>query len=141
LAIAEMEGPSTEPDPRDKLTIVILTVPDPRLEALLASAALLAGMRPTAVEDMKVLLGALLLAAATLADVLKDGLVRLFAPALGTTTSQVSLSCGEVVLTGFASDRRGNPVADPHLRPADVRRLAVSDVTVGGSSIYSRVAG
>jgi hypothetical protein len=132
---------STEPDPGDTLSIVILTVPDPGLEALLASAALLPGVRSAAAEDIKVIIGALLLAFATLADALKNGLIHLLAPVLGTAASQISLCCGEVVVSAFASDRQGNPVIDPHLRPADVWRLAVSDVTVDGSSVFGQAAG
>jgi hypothetical protein len=120
---------------------MIISVPNPGLEALLASAALLAQMWPTAAEDVMVILGALMLAGRTLADVLQNGLVRMLAPVAGAAESQVSLACGQVVISAFAADRRGEPVLGPHLRPSDVWRLAVADLAVGGISVLSQAAG
>ena len=62
-------------------------------------------------------------------------------PAPGTAESQVSLACGQVVLSAFAVGRRGEPVPSPHLRPSDVWRLAVADLAVGGISVLSQAAG
>jgi hypothetical protein len=120
---------------------MIITVPNPWLEALLASAALLTQLGPAAAEDVMVILGMLLLAGTTLADVLRNGLVRVLAPTPGTAESQVSLACGQVVLSAFATDRHGEPVPGPHLRPSDVWRLAVADLAVGGISVLSQAAG
>ena len=120
---------------------MIISVSNPGLEALLASAALLAQMWPTAAEDVMVLLGALMLAGATLADVLRNGLVRMLPPGPGTTEPQVSLACGQVVLSASAADSRGEPVPSPYLRPSDVWRLAVADLAIGGISVLSQAAG
>ena len=88
-----------------------------------------------------VILGALLLAGTTLADTLRNGLVRVLAPVPGSAESQVSLACGQVVLSAFAADRHGEPVPAPHLRPSDIWRLAVADLAVGGASVLSQAAG
>jgi hypothetical protein len=120
---------------------MIITVPNPWLEALLASAATLAQMWPAAAEDVMVILGALMLAGATLAEVLQNGLVRMLAPAPGAAESQVSLACGQAVISAFAAGRRGEPVPVPHLRPSDVWWLAVADLAVGGISVLSQAAG
>lgn len=120
---------------------MIITVPNPWLEALLASAALLAQLGSAAAEDAMVILGLLLLAGTTLADVLRNGLVRVLAPAPGTAESQVSLACGQVVLTALTAGRHGEPVPGPHLRPSEVWRLAVADLAVGGISVLSQAAG
>jgi hypothetical protein len=120
---------------------MILTVADPRLDALLASGTLLACLWPAVVEDVKVLLGTLELAGATLADVLRHGLVRLTAPFPRTAVSQVGLACGTATLTALAADCDGALVAEPHLRPSDVWQLAVSDLSVGGASVLTQAAG
>jgi len=120
---------------------MILTVADPGLDAFLASGTLLARLWPAVVEDVKVLLGTLQLAGATLADVLRHGLVRLSAPSPGTATSQVGLACGTATLTALAADYDGTLVAEPHLRPSDVWQLAVSDLSVGGASVLTQAAG
>jgi hypothetical protein len=119
---------------------MMITVPNPWLEALLASATMLARMWPAAAEDLMVLVGVLLLTGTTLADALRDGL-RLLAPAQGAAESQVSLACGQVVLSAFAVGRDGEPVSGPHLRPSDVERLTVTDLAVGGMSVLSLAAG
>ena len=120
---------------------MILTVTDPGLEVFLASGALLVRLWPAAVEDVKVLLGTIRLAGATLADVLRHGLVRLSATSPGTAPSQVGLACGTAMLSASAADRDGALVAEPHLRPSDVWRLAVSDLSVGGASLLTQAAG
>lgn len=120
---------------------VILTVPDPRLEALLASTALLARLWPASVEDVKVLLQLLLLARPSLAEALPDGLVRVITPTPRIPVSHISLGYEDVILSGRATDRDGEPLAEPHLRPSGVWGLAVSDVAVDGRSALSRAAG
>jgi|ERR1022692_604210 hypothetical protein len=120
---------------------MILTVADPGLEVFLASGALLARLWPAVVEDVKVLLGSLQLAGATLADVLRHGLVRLSAPAPGTAAAQVVLACGTAMLTALAADCDGALVAEPHLQPSDVWQLTVSDLSVGGASVLTQAAG
>jgi hypothetical protein len=120
---------------------MIVTVADPWLDAFLGSGTRLARLWPAVVEDVKVLLGTLQLAGATLADVLRHGLVRLSAPSPGAAASEVGLACGTAMLTGFAAGRDGALVAEPHLRPSDVWRLAVSGLSVGGASVLARAAG
>ena len=119
---------------------MILTVADHGLEVLLASAALLAQRWPTAAEDVMVILGAILLAGATLADVMRNGLIRVLAPVPGAPF-QLSLACGQAVLTASAAGPHGEPVADPHLRPSEVCRLAVTGIAVSGSSVLEPAAG
>jgi hypothetical protein len=119
---------------------MIITVPNPWLGALLASASTLAQMWPTAAEDVMVIVEALWLAA-TFAEVIQNGFVSVVAPVPGTPESQLSLACGPVVLSAFAADRRGEPVSGPHLRPSDVWRLTVADLAVGGMSVLSQATG
>ena len=88
-----------------------------------------------------VILGAILLAGATLADALRNGLIRVLAPIPGAAASQLWLACGQVVLTALAADCHGEPVPGPHLRPSDVCRLVVTDLAVSGSSALSPAAG
>src|ERR1022692_159839 len=109
---------------------MILTVADPGLEVFLASGALLARLWPAVVEDVKVLLGSLQLAGATLADVLRHGLVRLSAPAPGTAAAQVVLACGTAMLTVWAADCEGPLVGDPPPHPADVGQLRLWALSV-----------
>jgi hypothetical protein len=120
---------------------MIFTVVDPGLDAFLASGTLLAQLWPAAVEDVKILLGTLRLAGATLADVLRHGLVRLSAPSPRSAASQVGLACGTAMLTASAADRDGTLVAEPRLRPSDVWQLAVSDLAVAGASVLTQAAG
>ena len=120
---------------------MIILVLDPWLDALLASAALIAQLWPTAAEDIMLIFGALRLAGTTLADTLQNGLVRTLEPIRGAAESQIMLACGQAVLSGFAAGRDGKPVHGPHLRASDVCRLVVADLAVGGVSALSRAAG
>lgn len=119
---------------------MIVTVPDARLEAILTSAVLLAQLWPTAAEDVKVIMQLLLMAGPSLAQVLSTGLLRVLTPAAGTAGSHVSLTCRDLVLSALASGENGDPVPEPHLRPGDVRQLAVSGLLAGGRSALARAA-
>ena len=72
---------------------MIILVLDPWLDALLASAALIAQLWPTAAEDIMLIFGALRLAGTTLADTLQNGLVRTLEPIRGAAESQIMLAC------------------------------------------------
>jgi hypothetical protein len=87
------------------------------------------------------ILSVLRLAGTTLADALQNGLVRMLEPVPGTAASQISLACGQAVLSGLAGDRDGEPAHGPHLRASEVCRLAVAELAVGGVSALSRAAG
>jgi hypothetical protein len=120
---------------------MILTVPDTGLEGLLASTVLLTQLWPGVVEEVKVLIQVLLAARPSLAEALSVGLVRMLTPVGGAPAPQVFLAYQSVVLSAFAADKDGDPVAEPYLRPGDVWRLAVADIVVGGRSALSRAAG
>jgi hypothetical protein len=76
----------------------------------------------------------------SLAEVLAMGLIALLAPAAGLISSQISLTYRTAVLTADAIGENGEHVGAPHLRPADVRRLVVTDLSAGGRSAL-RLAG
>jgi hypothetical protein len=119
---------------------MILAALDPWLKTLFASAMLVAQLWPAMAEDVMIMIGLLQLSGATLADALRNGLVRILEPVPGSAASQLSLACGQAVLTGLAYDHGGEPVHDPHLRIPEVCRLAVTDLVVGGVSALSRAA-
>lgn len=76
----------------------------------------------------------------SLAEVLAMGLVAFLAPAAGMISSQLSLAYRTAVLTADAIGEDGEHIGTPHLRPADVRRLVVTDLSAGGRSAL-RLAG
>ena len=121
------------------LARVILTVPDAGLAALLASPAALSNAWSAAWEDVKVFLQ-VLRKSASLAHALALGMVELVAPSTEIPPGQVTLADGPIVLSAMAADEAGGAVLAPHLAPASVRRLAVTEVTVGGHSGF-RLAG
>jgi len=120
---------------------MILTVPDAGLEGILASTVLLTQLWPGAIEEVKVLIQVLLTAGPSLAEALSVGLVRILTPAGGASASQVFLAYESAVLSALAADKTGDPVAEPHLRLADVWQLSVADVAVGGRPALSSAAG
>jgi hypothetical protein len=120
---------------------MILTVPDAGLEGILASTLLLAQLWPGAVEEVQVFFQVLLVAGPSLAEALSVGLVRMLTPTSGAPASQVFLAYQSVALSAFAADQTGKPVTEPHLRPADVWQLTVTDVVVGGRPALSQAAG
>jgi len=122
------------------LGIVILVVPHAGLEELLASSVLLVQIWPGAVEDVMMFIQVLRMSCPSLADVLSVGLISVLTPAGGEPSPQISLAYRSAVLSAAAADQAGEPVAAPHLRPADVRRLEIADIAVGGRSAL-RLAG
>gem|GEM_PF-1791467 len=70
----------------------------------------------------------------SLAEALKAGLISVLAPPADVTSAQISLGYGPAVLSAIAGGENGDQVAAPHLRPAEVRRLDITDLTVGGLS-------
>ena len=120
---------------------MIILVLDPWLDALLASAALIAQLWPTAAEDIMLIFGALRLAGTTLADTLQNGLVRTLEPIRGAAESQIMLACGQAVLSGFAAGRDGEAGTWP--APAGLRRMPTGGrgPRSRGVSALSRAAG
>ena len=119
---------------------VILVVPDAGLAQLAASPVLLAQMWPAACEEVMILIHILRMSFPSLAEVLAMGLIAILAPAAGMISSQISLTYRTAVLTADAIGENGEHIGTPHLRPADVRRLVVTDLSAGGRSAL-RLAG
>ena len=115
---------------------VILVVPDAGLAELAASSALLAATWPRACEEIKFLLQVLRMSVPSLAEALALGVMSVLAPSGdgGASTSVISLVYRTVMLTAVARDEAGNQVTTPHLRPAEVQQLEVTDLVAGGRS-------
>jgi hypothetical protein len=111
-----------------------LVVPDAGLQQLIASAALLAQTWPGAWEETMLFIQVLRLSVPSLAEALAVGLISVLAPPADAASPQISLGCGPAILSAIAGGENGDQVAAPHLRPAEVRRLEVMDLTVGGLS-------
>lgn len=112
---------------------MILTVPDARLDALLASPSALSNTWSTAWEDVKAFLQ-FLRKAASLAHVVAMGMVELLTPSKDASPGQVVLADGPIVLNAIAGDQSGVTILDPYVETASVRHLMVTDLTVGGRS-------
>ena len=121
---------------------MILVVPDAGLAQLAASSALLAATWPRACEEIKFLLQVLRMSVPSLAEALALGVMSVLAPGGDgeASASVLSLVHRTVVLTAIARDEAGNQVITPHLRPAEVQQLDVTDLMVGGRS-WLRLAG
>ncbi len=119
---------------------VILVVPDAGLAQLAASPVLLAQIWPAACEEVMMLIHLLRMSVPSLAEVLAMGLIAILAPAAGMISSQISLAHRTAVLTADATGENGVHIGTPHLRPSDVRRLVVTDLSAGGRSAL-RLAG
>jgi hypothetical protein len=119
---------------------VILIVPDLRLQQLVTSALLLAQAWPGAWEEVMLLIQVLRMSAPSLAEALKVGLISVLAPAPDLTSAQISLGYGSTILSALAGSETDERVAAPHLRIAEVYRLDITDLTVGGNSAL-RLAG
>lgn len=113
---------------------MILVVPHAGLAQLVASPVLLAQMWPAACEEVMMLIHMLRMSFPSLAEVLAMGLIAVLAPAAGMVSSQFSLAYRTAVLTAEATGENGEHVAAPHLWPAHVRRLVVTDLSAGGRS-------
>jgi hypothetical protein len=119
---------------------VILVVPDAGLAQLATSPVLLAQMWPAACEEVMMLIHMLRMSAPSLAEVLALGLIAVLAPTAGIISSQISLAYRSAVLRADANGENGEHVDATHQRPADVRRLVITDLSAGGRSAL-RLAG
>ena len=119
---------------------MILVIPDAGLAQLVASSALLVATWPGACEEIKLLIQVLRMSVPSLAEALALGVISVLAPAAGASTSLISLVHRTVVLTAVTRNEAGDQVGAPHLRPAEVWRLDVTDLLVGGGS-WLRLAG
>ncbi len=113
---------------------MILVVPDSGLQQLAASAMLMAQAWPGAWEEVMLFLQVLRMSVPSLADVLKIGLISVLTTPADETSAQISLGYRTAVLTAIAGGKDGGRVPAPHLRPTEVWRLQVTDLTVGGLS-------
>jgi len=111
-----------------------LVVPDASLAQLIASPVLLMQMWPGACEEVMVLIHVLRMSAPSLAEAITLGLISVLAPSAETTSPQISLSYRTTVLSAVAGDKGGDRVTSPHLRLAEVTRLEITDLSVGGRS-------
>jgi hypothetical protein len=111
-----------------------LVVRDAGLEQLIASAALLAQAWPGAWEEVMLFIQILRMSVPSLGEVLTMGLITMQPPPAEPVSPQVTLGYGAAVLTAVACGETGIPVDAPHLRPADIRRLDITDLAVGGLS-------
>ena len=113
---------------------MILVIPDAGLAQLVASSALLVATWPGACEEIKLLIQVLRMSVPSLAEALALGVISVLAPAAEASTSLISLVHRTVVLTAVTRNEAGDQVGAPHLRPAEVWRLDVTDLLVGGGS-------
>lgn len=119
---------------------MILIVPEAGLAQLVASSALLAAAWPGACDEAKLLIHVLRMSVPSLADALIHGLISVLTPPEAASPSLISLAYRTAVLSAIARDEAGNLVSGPHLRPAEVWRLDVTDLSAGGRSGF-RLAG
>lgn len=113
---------------------VILVVRDAGLEQLLTSAALLAQAWPGAWEEVMLFIQVLRMSVPSLAEALNMGLITVQPPPTESASARIALECGATVLAAVAYGETGAPVDVPHLQPAEVRRLDITDLSVGGFS-------
>jgi hypothetical protein len=113
---------------------VILVVRDAGLEQLLTSAALVAQAWPGAWEEVMLFIQVLRMSVPSLAEALAVGLITVQLPPVESASARIALECGASVLTAVACGETGVPVEAPHLRPAQVWRLDITDLAVGGLS-------
>ena len=113
---------------------VILVIPDPGLAQLAASPVLLAQLWPGAWEEVMFLLQMLRLSVPSLAEALTVGLISVLIPPAETLSAQIFLAYRTVVLSAVAHSQAGDRVTTPHLRPADIWRLEITDLSAGGRS-------
>jgi hypothetical protein len=111
-----------------------LVVRDAGLEQLLTSAALLAQAWPGAWEEVMLFIQVLRMSVPSLAEALTLGLITMEPPPAEPTSARIALECGTAVLTAVACGETGVPVDAPHLRPAEIRWLDITDLSVGGLS-------
>lgn len=113
---------------------MILVVPDSGLQQLIASAALMAQTWPGAWQEVLLFIQVLRMSVPSLAEALKVGLISVLTWSADSTSPRIDLGYGTAVLTAIAGSEAGEHVVAPHLRPAEVRRLEITDLAVGGLS-------
>lgn len=114
---------------------MLVTVPDPRLSELLASAQLLSETWPGADQEVKTLMHVLRIVDPSLEEVLAVGLVHLLTPGSGKYSAHIGLAYKRVVVTGVARRRENHSrVPASATRPGDVTWLEVHDLVVEGLS-------
>jgi hypothetical protein len=111
-----------------------LTVADAALAHLLASHALLVQAWPGAYADAMALIQALRCAVPSLVVVLAAGLVEMLTPAPEEASPLITLRYRSAVMTALAGGQDGTAITEPHLRLEAVRRLAITNMSVGGRS-------
>lgn len=74
------------------------------------------------------------MSAPSLAEALTMGLITAQPPPAEPASAMIALECRAAILTAVACGENGVPVDTPHLRPAEVRRLDITDLSVGGLS-------
>jgi hypothetical protein len=113
-------------------------MPDAQLEGLIASQMLLAQLWPLACEEVKMFIQLLRMSMPSLAEALAVGLITMRIPPAATISADVTLEYGSTILTAVASGQAGDPVPAPHLRPGEVWRLSITDLSVSGHSALRR---
>ena len=113
---------------------VILVIQDARLAELVASPLLLAQVWPGAFDEVMMLLQVLRMSVPSLAEALAVGLISMATPAVGTPSPLILLAYRSAVLRAVAGSKAGERIAAPCARPAEVRRLQVTDLVVAGQS-------
>ncbi len=115
---------------------MLLVVPDSALAAVLASRTLMEQIWPGASQDVMMLLTSIRpIPMRNLGDLLMTlTCITMFTPVMGAPVARIVLAYRTVVLTAFARDAAGDLVRDPHDRRAEVVRLDVVQVAVGGQS-------
>lgn len=116
---------------------MLVTVPEPGLDELLASQAAMERLWPGTTEEVQTLVQVLRIAEPSLEDVLNVGLVRLMTPA-GKPSATIGLSYERAVLTGVARRGDGRRISDPARRAREVTWLEVRDIAAAGRSALGR---
>jgi len=70
----------------------------------------------------------------SLAEALTVGLITVLTPPAETLSAQIFLAYKTVVLSTVARSQAGDRVTTPHLRPADIWRLEITDLSADGRS-------
>jgi len=111
-----------------------MTVVDTGLAQIITSSVALAQMWPGASDQVMLLIHVLRMAAPSLAEVFQLGLVTMIIPSPERISSEITLEYGSVVMTAIAMGLEGESILQPHLQPAAVRRLEITDLVAGGRS-------
>ncbi|MGV9385035.1 hypothetical protein ACWDRB_55165 [Nonomuraea sp. NPDC003707] len=111
-----------------------MTVMDTGLAQIITSSVALAQTWPGASDQVMMLIHVLRMAAPSLVEVFQLGLVTMIIPPPERISSEITLKFRSVVMTANAKGQEGESILQPHLRPAAVRRLEITDLVAGGRS-------